>query len=167
MTDVMDFGCAVLRMALLEQAMAIFGYFGRAWIAIGIIVSLFGYGYLYNHRRSIKVAVALIVALVVSAAATELLKYSLQLPRPRYSTGYGFSLRPYRRRVQPRGRFRSRLPASPVSLLSGSVADRDLAPLFSRALLDRCIGRGGGRAGLWYSFGKEAAAIFLPGEAYF
>jgi undecaprenyl-diphosphatase len=90
MTDVMDLGCAVLRTPFFEQTMEALGYFGRAGIACAVAVFLLGHGYVYNDRRSRKAGIALIVALLVSAAATELVKYAVQLPRPKQSAGFGF-----------------------------------------------------------------------------
>jgi undecaprenyl-diphosphatase len=90
MTDVMDLGCAVLRTPLFEQTMEALGYFGRAGIACAVAVFLLGHGYVYDNPRSRKAGIALIVALLVSAAATELVRYAVQLPRPKQSSGYGF-----------------------------------------------------------------------------
>lgn len=90
MTDVMDLGCAVLRTPLFEQTMEALGYFGRAGIACAVAVFLLAHGYVYDNPRSRKAGIALIVALVVSAAATELVRYAVQLPRPKQSSGYGF-----------------------------------------------------------------------------
>jgi|GEM_PF-1715100 undecaprenyl-diphosphatase len=90
MTDVMDLGCAVLRTRFFEETMEALGYFGRAGIAGTIAVCLLGHGYFYGNPRSRKAGIALIVALLVSAAVTELVRYAVQLPRPKQSSGYGF-----------------------------------------------------------------------------
>ena len=90
MTDVMDLGCAVLRTSFFEQTMEALGYFGRAGIASTVAASLLGHGYFYDNPRSRKAGIALIVALLASAAVTELVRYSVQLPRPKQSSGYGF-----------------------------------------------------------------------------
>lgn len=90
MTDVMDLGCAVLRTSFFEQTMEALGHFGRAGIASAVAASLLGHGYFYDNPRSRKAGIALIVALLASAAVTELVRYSVQLPRPKQSSGYGF-----------------------------------------------------------------------------
>lgn len=90
MIDVMDLGCAVLRTTFFEQTMGALGYFGRAGIASAVALLLLGYGQCYDNPRIRRAGIALILALVVSAAVTELVRYSIQLPRPRESSGYGF-----------------------------------------------------------------------------
>jgi hypothetical protein len=90
MTDVMDLGCAVLRTTFFEETMAALGYFGRAGIASSVAASLIGYGYFYDNPRSRKAGIALVLALLASAAVTELVRYTVQLPRPKQSSGYGF-----------------------------------------------------------------------------
>ena len=90
MTDAMDVGCAVIRTPFFEQMMEAMGYFGRAGIAVVVAGSLLGHGYFYDNRRTRKAGIALIIALLASAAVTELVRYAVQLPRPKESMGYGF-----------------------------------------------------------------------------
>jgi membrane-associated phospholipid phosphatase len=90
MMDGIDLGCAFLRTPFLAETMEALGFFGRAGIACAVAVSLLGHGYFFDNPRSRKTAIALIVALIVSAVATELVRYAVQLPRPKQSDGYGF-----------------------------------------------------------------------------
>jgi undecaprenyl-diphosphatase len=90
MTDAMDLGCAVMRTPFFEQVMETMRYFGRAGIAILVVGSLLAHGYFYDNRRTRKAGIALIIALLASAAVTELVRYAVQLPRPKESMGYGF-----------------------------------------------------------------------------
>ena len=90
MTDAMDLACAVMRTPFFEQMMEVVRYFGRAGIAVLVVGSLLAHGYFYDNRRTRKAGIVLIIALLASAAVTELVRYAVQLPRPKESMGYGF-----------------------------------------------------------------------------
>ena len=90
MIDMMGLGCSLLRTPVLEQTMEALGYFGRGGIAGVVVLSLLGYGYQYGDPRSKKAAIALLAALIASAGATELARHSVQLPRPRLDSSFGF-----------------------------------------------------------------------------
>ena len=70
--------------------MAAAGYLGRGGTAAVVILSLLGYGYLSDNRRCYKTAIALLAALLATAAVTELVRQTVQLPRPRLDSSLGF-----------------------------------------------------------------------------
>ena len=144
------------------------GHFGRAGIAVTVAASLLGHGYYYDNPRSRKAGMALIVALLASAAVTELVRYSVQLPRPKQSSGYGF----------PSGHTSAAFSLAAVlgitfpqagSLFYLVALLTGISRLYFRAhyLIDVL---GGALIGVlipWSSLGKEADYSFLPSERHF
>lgn len=87
--DIMDLGCPLLRLPFVETFMALTGYLGHGLIASLISLIFLAHGYRFNNRRSKQAGIALIAALIVAGTAAQILKYTIQLPRP-IRDSYGF-----------------------------------------------------------------------------
>jgi hypothetical protein len=88
--DFMDLVCPVLRTPFIEFCMAVAGYFGHGALGSVAGLLLLTHGYARANPRTKQAGVALLIALVVAAAVTELLKHVVQLPRPYFGTSRGF-----------------------------------------------------------------------------
>ncbi len=90
MLDLIDLGCPLLRTSFFEQAITTFGYFGHAAVGGTIGVALLAHGYLNNHERNKRAGIAIIAALIITGAVSEVSKHTIQMPRPRVRSSYGF-----------------------------------------------------------------------------
>lgn len=90
MLDVIDIGCPILRTPFFEQAITLLGYFGHGAVGVAIALALLAHGYLCDHERNRRAGMAVLLALITIGIFTELLKNTIQLPRPKLRSSYGF-----------------------------------------------------------------------------
>lgn len=86
----MDIGCPILRAPYFEQMITWLGYFGHGAVGAPLGLGLLAHGYLYDNQRNRRAGMAILAALIVVGIATELLKNTLQWPRPKLRSSYGF-----------------------------------------------------------------------------
>ena len=88
--DVVGLGCTALRAQFFEPFMIAVGYFGHGFVGSIVALALLAHGYLYKDRRTKQAGFAVIIALIVAGTVAEALKATVQLPRPKLRTSYGF-----------------------------------------------------------------------------
>lgn len=88
--DFFEIGCSCLETRSLHAFMDAAGLLGRGLTVPLIGAALWIYGHYRKNSRVKDLGWAVLVSLLVSALAVNLIKLGLQLPRPTPRTGYGF-----------------------------------------------------------------------------
>lgn len=88
--DAVYLGCLALRSSLFEATMGPLGYFGHAIIGGTAGIVLFAYGFFYGNQKMKRAGLAVLLSIIVAGTLAEILKLSLEMPRPKLRASYGF-----------------------------------------------------------------------------
>jgi hypothetical protein len=88
--DLLELGCACLELPYLKPFMDGVGLLGRGVTGPAIGLGLIAFGYCTNRPMVKRTGWAVLISLAITALLVNLLKVSLQMPRPTPRSGYGF-----------------------------------------------------------------------------
>ena len=88
--DPLELGCACLQVAFLKPFMDGVGLLGRGITAPAIGLALVAFGYCSKRADFKRAGWAVLISLAITAAIVNVLKFTLQMPRPTPRSGYGF-----------------------------------------------------------------------------
>lgn len=88
--NVVNLGCTCMQTPYLKEFLDLGGLMGRGLTGPLTGLAFLGYGYYKGNPRSKKVGWAILISLAVTGIVINVLKYSLQMPRPTPRSGYGF-----------------------------------------------------------------------------
>ena len=88
--DTVSLGCAVVRTTAFDAAMGFMGYLGHGTLGAAVGILVYAYGFIYSRPKTKQMGAAILITLVISGIFVQVLKQSLQMPRPRVTASYGF-----------------------------------------------------------------------------
>ncbi len=88
--DAIDLGCLALRSSASDVLMGPLGYFGHGIVGAAVSIALYLYGFIYDQRKMKRAGLAFLLSIVAAGILAQLLKLSLQMPRPKLRASYGF-----------------------------------------------------------------------------